>query len=75
MARVPEAWTLLVDQHRAAQVAHDRMHRRDLPQTQRDEATIAHGRALDQMFAAMNRMSEQMLTGRITVALARGRVQ
>lgn len=72
MAQTPQAWTQLVDHHRRAQVAHDQMRDRDLPQVARDDATTRHARALDGMFAAMDRLSEQRLLQRIDAALKRG---
>lgn len=74
MAQVPQAWTQLVEHHRRAQVAHDQMRDRDLPQAARDEATVHHARALDGMFAALDRLSEQRLLHRIDAALKRGLV-
>ena len=71
MAYVPQAWNDLLAQHRKAQVARAVMRNAHQPQTERDRATIDFGRALDGMFAAMERLSEANDTGRITTLLAR----
>lgn len=71
MAHPPLAWTQLIGAHRRAQVAHDALHDRALPQVERDRQTIAFGQALDEMFDAMNRLSEAGVTGQIGLALSR----
>lgn len=71
MAHPPLAWTQLITAHRKAQVAHDAMRNREQPQTERDRQTIIFGQSLDEMFAAMNRLSEDGVTGRIGLALSR----
>ncbi len=69
MARTPIAWTQLVSAHRKAQVAHDAMHDRALPQTEIDRQTIEFGRALDELFAAMRALSEAGHIARISLWL------
>jgi hypothetical protein len=71
MAIVPQAWNDLLAEHRKAHVARDVARNGHQPQTERDRATIDFGRALDGMFAAMERLSEAGDTGRITLLLAR----
>lgn len=70
-APVPEAWTRLVGQHRAAQVAQDQMKNPEATQIARDEATVRFARATDAMVAEMTRLSETQELGRITLLLAR----
>jgi len=70
-APVPEAWTRLVGQHRAAQVAQDQMKDIQASQIARDEATVRYARACDAMVAEMTRLSETQELGRITLLLAR----
>lgn len=74
MAQPPIHWTALIAQHRAARVAHGRMRDRDLPQLERDEATIAFGRALDQMFLSMEALSEEGVLAFLSVSLARKQI-
>jgi hypothetical protein len=71
MAQTPIHWTALIAQHRAARVAHGRMRDRALPQVERDEATIAFGRALDQMFLSMEALSEEGVLAFLSASLSR----
>lgn len=71
MATPPLAWTQLVTAHRRAQVAHDALHDRALPQVERDRQTVVFGQSLDEMFHALNRLSEAGVTGRIGLMLSR----
>lgn len=71
MATPPLAWTQLVTAHRRAQVAHDALHDRALPQVERDRQAIVYGQALDEMFHALNRLSEAGVTGQIGLMLSR----
>lgn len=68
---VPEAWTKLVGQHRAAQVAQDQMKDVTSAQAARDEATVRYARATDAMVAEMTRLSESRELGRITAFLSK----
>lgn len=68
---VPEAWTRLVGQHRAAQVALDQMKDPAATQIGRDDATIRYARACDAMVAEMTRLSETQELGRITLLLSK----
>lgn len=71
MAQPPIHWTALIAQHRAARVAYGRMRDRGLPQSERDEATIAFGRALDQMFLSMEALSDEGVLAFVSATLAR----
>jgi hypothetical protein len=71
MAVVPEAWTQAMAHFRTAQVAWDQMRDPAAAQVMRDEATLRYSRAVDQMMAAMNRLSEGQVLGRITMLLAK----
>ena len=71
MANPPLAWTQLITAHRRAQVSHDALRDRALPQVERDRQTVLHGQALDEMFHALNRLSEAGVTGRIGLMLSR----
>ncbi|MBP9184882.1 MAG: hypothetical protein KBF78_17235 [Fuscovulum sp.] len=71
MAHVPQAWNDLIAAHRRVHVANDVRRNRHQPQTERDRATADYARAVDDMFAAMEQLSEVNDTGRITLLLSR----
>jgi hypothetical protein len=71
MANVPDDWTMMIADHRAAMVAWDQMRDPGASQTMRDEATVRYNRAADAVIQRMARLSEQQVLGRITLHLAR----
>jgi hypothetical protein len=71
MSVVPEDWTLMIGQHRAAMVARDQMRDPAATQTMRDEATARYSRAADAVIEHLSVLSERHVLGNLTMHLAR----
>jgi hypothetical protein len=71
MAIVPEDWTMMIAQHRAAMVAWDQMRDPAATQTMRDEATVRYNRAADAVIQHLSLLSERHVLGNLTMHLAR----
>ena len=71
MSGVPDEWTRMIANLRAAQVAQDCIKAPGASQIMRDEAMAAFVRASDTVIADLGRLSERQILGRITLFLAR----
>ncbi len=67
---VPWAWTELLAEHRAAQVARETV-RTTTSQAAWDAATAEYARAVDAVIDALDRLGADKTTGRITMFLAK----
>lgn len=72
---VPQSWTDAMAHFRAAQVARDQMHDREVTQQARDIACARYTQSVDAMMDCLTRCSEMQLLGRITLHLARKEVR
>lgn len=71
MSIVPQEWTSLIVEHRAAQVERDVMRDPAKPQQARDLAAIAYARQCDRLMDLLDILSVRLVLGRITMLLAR----
>ena len=71
MSIVPNEWTRMIANLRAAQVAQDCIKAPGASQAMRDEATASLVRAADAVIADLGTLSERQVLGRITLFLAR----
>jgi hypothetical protein len=68
---VPWAWLELLANHRVAQNARAAVKARSSVDVLNDEAVADYARAVDAMVAAMDRLAEDKVTGRITAFLSK----
>ena len=73
MAQVPEAWTDLTRAYRHAAAAKLAMRLRSNTGQMRDLAAVEHGRALDEMFAAMSALDAEGVLPKLFIHLMRRR--
>lgn len=68
---VPREWADMISALRQAQVAREGVRNKGASQQLRDESAVAYGRALDQVFAALDVLMETQVLGRVTLFLAK----